>query len=64
MVDHFDGYVKRIFADKEDSVRIKFGTLRDNDPARDISGGQLRLSGFVMFFLFAPHMFEDLLEAK
>lgn len=41
----FDAKVKRIFADEEDSVRIKFASTRDSDAARGILRGQLKLSG-------------------
>jgi hypothetical protein len=45
MTDIFDGTTKLRFRNPEDPSYIKFGTVRDKDPQRDIRNGQLKLSG-------------------
>ncbi|KAI1793699.1 hypothetical protein LXA43DRAFT_1121934 [Ganoderma leucocontextum] len=48
MVDRFDQFTKPVFKDERESSYIKFGTMKDNDPAVNISRGQLKLSGQVI----------------
>lgn len=47
MVDNFDKFAKTVFKDETEASYIKFGTMRDNDPAVNIRRGQLTLSGQV-----------------
>lgn len=48
MTDIFDSTAKLRFRNMEDPSYIKFGTVRDKDPQRDIRNGQLKLSGYVL----------------
>ncbi|KAG1734631.1 hypothetical protein EDB19DRAFT_1896424 [Suillus lakei] len=51
MTDIFDSTTKLRFRNPEDPSYIKFGTVRDKDPQRDIRNGQLKLSGQFVFFV-------------
>jgi hypothetical protein len=48
IIDKFDSSGKRVFADEGESLAIRFGSPRDNDAARGITRGQLKLKGFVV----------------
>jgi hypothetical protein len=48
MTDIFDSTAKLRFRNMEDPSYIKFGTVRDKDPQRDIRNGQLKLTGYVL----------------
>lgn len=45
MVEHFDRSTKPTFKDSEERSYVKFGSIRDRDPAVGIRGGQLQLTG-------------------
>ncbi len=47
MVKEFDERTKLSFRRSEDALYIKFGGLRDTDPSRGITSGQLKLAGHV-----------------
>ena len=51
MTEEFDKSTKLRFRNSEDPQYIKFGTIRDKDPACDIRSGQLKLAGWVTFLL-------------
>jgi hypothetical protein len=51
MVKEFDERTKLSFRRGEDALYIKFGGLRDTDPSRGITSGQLKLAGHVSFFI-------------
>ena len=46
MVEHFDISTKPTFKDPAERSYVKFGSMRDKDPAVGIKGGQLQLSGY------------------
>lgn len=48
MVEHFDQSTKPTFKDPHERSYVKFGSMRDKDPAVGIRGGQLQLSGYVI----------------
>ncbi|KAG1830176.1 hypothetical protein EV424DRAFT_1315773 [Suillus variegatus] len=62
MTDIFDGTTKLRFRNPEDPSYIKFGTVRDKDPQRDIRNGQLKLSGHDVAKLFEPSI-SSIIEA-
>lgn len=45
MLDYFEKSTKPVFKDEKEPSYIKFGGLKDNDPAVSIRRGQLTLSG-------------------
>ena len=45
MLEYFDKATKPVFKDEKEPSYIKFGTMKDNDPAANIRRGQLTLSG-------------------
>lgn len=45
IIERFDSSSKRIFADENESLAIRFGSPRDSDPARGINRGQMKLTG-------------------
>ncbi|KAG1792831.1 uncharacterized protein HD556DRAFT_1432493 [Suillus plorans] len=62
MTDIFDSTTKLRFRNPEDPSYIKFGTVRDKDPQRDIRNGQLKLSGQDVAKLFEPSI-SSIIEA-
>jgi hypothetical protein len=62
MTEIFDGTTKLRFRNPEDPSYIKFGTVRDKDPQRDIRNGQLKLSGQDVAKLFEPSI-SSIIEA-
>ncbi|KAG2347369.1 hypothetical protein BDR05DRAFT_876763 [Suillus weaverae] len=62
MTDVFDSTAKLRFRNPEDPSYIKFGTVRDKDPQRDIRNGQLKLSGQDVAKLFEPSI-SSIIEA-
>ncbi|KAK0222701.1 hypothetical protein EDD85DRAFT_860799 [Armillaria nabsnona] len=50
----FDKTAKLRFRNAEEPAYIKFGTMRDRDPALDIRSGQLKLAGSVVSDFFQP----------
>ena len=46
MVEHFDKSTKPTFKDPKERSYVKFGSMRDKDPAVGIKGGQLQLAGY------------------
>ncbi|KIK43059.1 hypothetical protein CY34DRAFT_804224 [Suillus luteus UH-Slu-Lm8-n1] len=62
MTDVFDSTAKLRFRNMEDPSYIKFGTVRDKDPQRDIRNGQLKLSGQDVAKLFEPSI-SSIIEA-
>ncbi|PIL25741.1 hypothetical protein GSI_11491 [Ganoderma sinense ZZ0214-1] len=54
MLNHFDESAKLVFKDERESSYIKFGSMKDNDPAVNIRHGQLMLSGSDMVTFFKP----------
>ena len=43
--EKFDDGVKKVFSNNQAAQYVKFGTLRDNDPAYGIRTGRLTLTG-------------------
>ncbi|KAG1753749.1 uncharacterized protein EDB91DRAFT_1234152 [Suillus paluster] len=62
MTDIFDSTTKLRFRNPEESSYIKFGTIRDRDPQRDIRSGQLKLNGQDVATLFEPSI-SNIIEA-
>ncbi|KAG1737858.1 uncharacterized protein EDB91DRAFT_471992 [Suillus paluster] len=62
MTDIFDSTTKLRFRNPEDPSYIKFGTVRDRDPQRDIRNGQLKLNGQDVATLFEPSI-SNIIEA-
>ncbi|KAI1793701.1 hypothetical protein LXA43DRAFT_201572 [Ganoderma leucocontextum] len=54
MLDNFDKSTKPVFKDEREPSYIKFGGIKDNDPAVNIRRGQLTLSGSEMASFFRP----------
>lgn len=54
MIEHFDRSTKPRFKDPEERSYVKFGSMRDRDPAVGIKNGQLQLSGREVERLFEP----------
>ncbi|KAI1793722.1 hypothetical protein LXA43DRAFT_202911 [Ganoderma leucocontextum] len=54
MADSFDKSTKPVFKDEKEPSYIKFGTMKDNDPAVNIRRGQLMLSGSRVASFFRP----------
>ncbi|OCH89888.1 hypothetical protein OBBRIDRAFT_835494 [Obba rivulosa] len=54
MFRDFDRSAKLIFRDQQDSSYLKFGSMRDRDPAHGIRNGQITLSGDVVASFFEP----------
>lgn len=50
MLESFEQHAKPTFKDERDRSYIKFGSLRDKDPAVGIRSGQLTLDGYVLTF--------------
>jgi len=51
IVKCFDETTKTRFRNSEEPQYIKFGSLRDNDPHVNIRIGQLKLSGYAVYFV-------------
>ncbi|KAF8345176.1 hypothetical protein F5887DRAFT_218796 [Amanita rubescens] len=67
MVKEFDERTKLSFRRSEDALYIKFGGLRDTDPSRGITSGQLKLAGSDVARFFAPSLhciLEAILEMR
>ena len=46
MLEHFEKYTKPTFKDPNYRSFVRFGSIRDKDPAVGIRGGQLPLEGY------------------
>lgn len=51
MIDAFEQLAKPTFKDDRDRSYLKFGSIRDQDPAHGIRSGQLTLEGCMPQFL-------------
>lgn len=60
MKNEFDKTTKLRFSNPNEPSYIRFGTVRDKDPACDIRSGQLKLSGHDVAALFEPSLKEIL----
>ncbi|PBK65399.1 hypothetical protein ARMSODRAFT_1022208 [Armillaria solidipes] len=49
----FDKTMKLHFRNSEEAAYVKFGSMRDKDPALDIRSGQLKLSGLVQSYIYS-----------
>ncbi|KAK7029533.1 hypothetical protein VNI00_014410 [Paramarasmius palmivorus] len=58
----FDKSTKHLFRDDSSVSYIRFGSARDKDPAVDIKGGQMKVSGETMKQFFAPSI-QEIIEA-
>ncbi|KAI0668096.1 hypothetical protein C8Q78DRAFT_1081498 [Trametes maxima] len=58
MMDDFDKSTKPAFTDPSHRSFIKFGSMKDNEPAKNIRRGQLALSGSDVESFFKPSMDE------